>query len=157
MMTQPQRSEQNGKYPETPIDLLSLKKELPRVEPSFHSTETGKMTRKDMRRSCSGDPTSPTNDARGAQPFPERLMERDVPITPGKEDIAMHTAASDAEHVAIMIATTLPKRGECAGDTEQILRNAVTNGDAYTMRQKEGFVGFIPDQNAVKKGVNTMP
>ena len=118
-MTQPQRSEHKGKYPETPIDLLSLKKELPQVEPSFHGTKNGKMTPKGTRRS-SLTPTIPTNvqngipteflhtnDVSGAQPFPERLKERDVPVMPSKEDIAMHTAAAmDAPYVATMIATT---------------------------------------------------
>ena len=79
------------------------------------------MTPKGTRRSrfLLRDPSIPTNDARGAQPFPGRLTERDVPVTPGKEDIAMHTAAWDADYVATMIATTSLKRGECAGDTEQ--------------------------------------
>jgi len=83
-------------------------------------------------------------------------MERDVPVTQGKEDIAMDTAAWDADYVATKIATTLPKRGECAGDTEQRLRNAVRK-DAYSMRQKEGFVRCIPDQNAARKDVSAMP
>ena len=117
------------------------------------------MTPKGTRRSrfLLRDPSIPTNDARGAQPFPGRLTERDVPVTPGKEDIAMHTAAWDADYVATMIATTSLKRGECAGDTEQILKNAVTNGDANSMRQKERCVGCIPDRNAARKDVSTMP
>jgi hypothetical protein len=126
------------------------------------------MTPKGTRRSSltptiptnvkNGDPTEflHTNDARGAQLLPERLMERDVPVTPGKEDIAMHTAAWDADYVATMIATTSLKRGECAGDTEQILKNAVRK-DAYSMRQKERCVGCIPDRNAARKDVSTMP
>ena len=122
--TQPQRSEHKGKHPETTVDLLSivlsLKKELPQVEPSFHGmTKNRKMTPKGTRRS-SLTPTIPTNvqngipteflhtnDVSGAQPFPERLKERDVPVMPSKEDIAMHTAAAmDAPYVATMIATT---------------------------------------------------
>ena len=156
-MTQPQRSEHKGKHPETPIDLLSLKKELLQVEPSFLGmTKNGKMTLKGTRRSRLRDPTVPTNDARGAQPFPGRLMERDAPVMPSKEDIAMDTAAWDAPYVATMIATTSLKKGECAGDTEQILKNAVRKG-AYSMRQKERCVGTIPDRNAVRKDANTMP
>jgi hypothetical protein len=117
-MTQPQRSEHKEKHPETPIDLLSLKKELLQVEPSFHGTKNGRMIPKGMKRS-SLTPTIPTNvqngipteflhtnDARGAQLLPERLTERDVPNCPSKEDIAMHTAAGDAPYVATMIATT---------------------------------------------------
>ena len=124
------------------------------------------MTPKGTRRSrfLLRDPSIPTNDARGAQPFPGRLTERDVPVTPGKEDIAMHTAAWDADYVATMIATTSLKRGECAGDTEQILRNASTisvthtvRKDANSMQQKEGCVMYIPDRNAVRKDANTMP
>jgi hypothetical protein len=114
------------------------------------------MTPKGTRRSRVRDPSIPTNDARGAQPFPGRLMERDVPVMSSKEDIATDTERI-AEYVATMIATTSLKRGECAGDTEQILKNAVTNGDADTMRQKEGCVGCITDQNAARKDVNTMP
>ena len=116
-----------------------------------------------------GIPTIPTNNARSAQPFPERLIERDVPVMQSKEDIATDTAAGDAERVATMIATASPKRGECAGDTEQILRNASTisvqlsipllsfRKDANSMQQKEGCVMYIPDRNAVRKVVNTMP
>ena len=84
-------------------------------------------------------------------------MERDVPVMPSKEDIAMDTERIAESVATMMIATTSLKRGECAGDTEQILKNAVTNGDADTMRQKEGCVGCIPDQNAARKDVNTMP
>ena len=83
-------------------------------------------------------------------------MERDVPVVPSKEDIATDTERI-AESVATMIATTSLKRGECAGDTEQILKNAVTNGDANSMRQKERCVGCIPDRNAARKDVSTMP
>ena len=90
-------------------------------------------------------------------------MERDVPNCPSKEDFAMHTAAWDAPYVATMIATTSLKRGECAGDMEQILRNASTisvthtvRKDANSMQQKEGCVMYIPDRNAVRKDANTM-
>jgi hypothetical protein len=82
-------------------------------------------------------------------------MERDVPVMPSKEDIATDTERI-AESVATMIATTSLKRGECAGDTEQILKNAVRK-DAYSMRQKERCVGCIPDRNAARKDVSTMP
>jgi hypothetical protein len=82
-------------------------------------------------------------------------MERDVPVMPSKEDIATDTERI-ADYVATMIATTSLKRGECAGDTEQRLRNAVRK-DAYSMRQKEGFVRCIPDQNAARKDVSAMP
>ena len=111
------------------------------------------MTPKGTKRSRFGD--LPTNDARGAQPFPGRLMERDVPVIPSKEDIATDTERI-AESVATMIATTSLKRGECAGDTEQILKNAVRK-DAYSMRQKETHVRYIPDRNAVRKVVSVMP
>ena len=119
------------------------------------------MTPKGTKRSRFGD--LPTNDARGAQPFPGRLMERDVPVMPSKEDIATDTERI-ADYVATMIATTSLKRGECAGDTEQILRNASTisvthtlRKDANSMQQKEGCVMYIPDRNAVRKDANTMP
>lgn len=96
-------------------------------------------------------------------------MERDVPNCPSKEDIAMHTAAWDAPYVATMIATTSLKRGECAGDTEQILRNASTisvqlsipllsfRKDANSMQQKEGCVCITPDLNAARKDASAMP
>jgi hypothetical protein len=82
-------------------------------------------------------------------------MERDVPVMPSKEDIATDTERI-AESVATMIVTTSLKRGECAGDTEQILKNAVRK-DAYSMRQKETHVRYIPDRNAVRKVVSVMP
>jgi hypothetical protein len=138
---------------------VSVKKQLGRY---------GKMmTPKDMRSHLvkrgfrgAGDGK---NNASTAQCFPERLMERDAAILPSKEDIAMDTAAGDAHCVATMIATTSPKREECAGDMEQILRNASTilvthtvRKDANSMRQKEGCVECIPDQNAVRKGVSVM-
>ena len=84
-------------------------------------------------------------------------MERDVPVMPSKEDIAMDTERIAESVATMMIATTSLKRGECAGDTEQILKNAVTNGDANSMRQKERCVGCIPDRNAARKDVSTMP
>ena len=111
------------------------------------------MTPKDMSMILlDGTPNEPASTA---QCFPERLMERDATIWPSMKDIAMDMRGEGlAQCVATTIATALPKRGECAGDMEKILRNAVTNGDAYTMRQKEGYVGCIPGQNAVKKGAN---
>ena len=91
-------------------------------------------------------------------------MERDVPVMPSKEDIAMDTERIAESVATMMIATTSLKRGECAGDTEQILRNASTisvthtlRKDANSMQQKEGCVMYIPDRNAVRKDANTMP
>jgi hypothetical protein len=83
----------------------------------------------------------------------------------------MEDIATDMERfadcVAKMVATASPKRGGCAGDTEQIVRNAstisVTNAvrkdrkDANSMQQKEVCVECIPDQNAVRKDASTMP
>ena len=103
---------------------VSVKKQLPKAPAILN----GQMTPKDMRsrlRNFRGAGDGKSN-ARCAQLFPEILMERDATIWPSKEDIATDTAAGHAERVATMIATTSPKRGECAGDTEQILRNAST-------------------------------
>ena len=103
---------------------VSVKKQLPKAPTLLN----GQMTPKDMRsrlRNFRGAGGGKSN-VRCAQLFPEILMERDATIWPSEEDIATDTAAGDAPYVATMLATTSPKRGECAGDTEQILRNAST-------------------------------
>ena len=134
---------------------VSVKKQLPKAPAILN----GQMTPKNMRsrlRNSHGAGGGKSN-ARGSQLFPERLMERDATIWPSKWDVATDTAAGDAERVATMIATTSPKRGECAGDTGQILRNAsmisVTEvgKDANAMQQKEGCVMCI--QERLRRGL----